>query len=297
MRAGYGAAVLTDVPGVEVGHWTNEEARTGCTVALFPEGTVASGEIRGGAPATREFALLDPSRLVHRIDAVMLSGGSAFGLASGHGAMEWLAERERGFETAGGVVPIVVGLSLFDLTQGDSSVRPDVAAGRAACDAASAGTHPVGLVGAGTGAMVDKWFGRDHAQPGGLVTASSGQDDLVVSCLIAVNAVGAVDDGTRTDDLPPPPRPVAADDEPDPDTFGNTTIGVVATNAVATKTDCLNLARAGHHGYARSLYPSHTAGDGDALVVAATGQVEADQAVLKVMVTNVVTRAIRSLAG
>ena len=145
--------------------------------------------------------------MVNRLDAVMLSGGSAFGLAAGHGAMEWLAERERGFATAGGVVPIVVGLSLFDLGQGDGSVRPDAAAGRAACDAAVAGEHRLGLVGAGTGATVDKWFGRDQAQPGGLVTATSRQGDLVVSCLIAVNAVGAVDDGTRTDDLPPPPKP------------------------------------------------------------------------------------------
>ncbi|MCP5029329.1 MAG: P1 family peptidase [Actinomycetia bacterium] len=287
--------MLTDVPGVEVGHWTDDVARTGCTVALFPEGTVASGEIRGGAPATREFALLDPSRMINRLDAVMLSGGSAFGLAAGHGAMEWLAEKERGFETAGGVVPIVVGLSLFDLGQGDGSVRPDAVAGRAACDAAAAGPHPVGLVGAGTGATVDKWFGRDRAKPGGIVTATSRRDDLVVSCLIAVNAVGAVDDGTRTDDLPPPPRPEPENDEAE-DQFGNTTIGIVATNAIATKLDCLNLARAGHHGYARSLHPSHTAGDGDAIVVAATGQFEVDQAVLKVMVTNVVARAVRSLA-
>jgi L-aminopeptidase/D-esterase-like protein len=211
--------------------------------------------------------------------------------------MEWLAERERGFATAGGVVPIVVGLSLFDLGQGDGSVRPDAAAGRAACDAAVAGEHRLGLVGAGTGATVDKWFGRDQAQPGGLVAATSRQGDLVVSCLIAVNAVGAVDDGTRTDDLPPPPKPPPEGDESAETVFANTTIGVVATNGVASKLDCLNLARAGHHGYARSLYPSHTAGDGDALVVAATGRVQAEQAVLKVMVTNVVTRAIRSLAG
>ena len=134
--------MITEVPGVEVGHWTDPEARTGCTVALFPEGTVASGEVRGGAPASRDFALLDPSRMVERLDAVVLSGGSAFGLASGDGVMRFLEDRGTGFETTAGPVPIVVGLSLFDLAEGDGSVRPGAAEGRAAAEAAS--SAPVG---------------------------------------------------------------------------------------------------------------------------------------------------------
>ena len=151
--------MITDVAGVRVGHWTDIEARTGCTVVLFPEGTLASGEVRGGAPATREFDLLDPHRLVHRLDAVVLSGGSAFGLAAADGVMRWLEERGVGFPTSAGPVPIVVGASLFDLAVGDPSVRPGPAEGYAACDAARADSVDVGPVGAGTGATINKWRG------------------------------------------------------------------------------------------------------------------------------------------
>ena len=172
--------MITDVEGVEVGQWTDAAARTGCTVVCFPEGTVASGEVRGGAPATREFALLDPSRMIQRIDAVVLTGGSAFGLASAHGVMEVLAERGRGFETAGGVVPIVVAMGIFDLAVGDGTVRPGADQGRLATESASSGPHEVGLVGAGTGATVAKWRGVDHRRPGGLVTRTVRGDDGLV---------------------------------------------------------------------------------------------------------------------
>ena len=131
--------MLTEIPGITVGHWTDEQARTGCTVVRFPEGTVASGEVRGGAPATREFALLDPTMLVQRLDAVVLSGGSAFGLAAADGVMVQLEDEGVGFETAAGRVPIVVGMSLFDLGEGDGSVRPGPDQGRAAAAAATAG--------------------------------------------------------------------------------------------------------------------------------------------------------------
>ena len=150
-------AVITEVDGIRVGHWTDEAARTGCTVALFPEGTVASGEIRGGAPASRDFALLEPERMVERVDAVVLSGGSAFGLASCAGVMTLLEERGVGFETAGGVVPIVVGLSLYDLAVGDGTVRPGPDQGRAAAERATQGATALGAVGAATGATVSKW--------------------------------------------------------------------------------------------------------------------------------------------
>src|SRR5438477_965707 len=160
--------MITDVPGVRVGHWTDPVARTGCTVALLPAGTVASGEVRGGAPATREWDLLSPERRVMHIDAVVLSGGSAFGLAAADGAMRFCAERGMGHPTAAGPVPIVVGASLFDLMVGDGGVRPGPEEGYAACVAATDGQFALGPVGAGTGATVGMWLGPDLARPGGM---------------------------------------------------------------------------------------------------------------------------------
>ena len=289
-------AVLTDVDGVRVGHWTDAEARTGCTVVVLPPATVASGEVRGGAPATREFAMLDPTKTVHHVDAVVLSGGSAFGLAAGDGVMDWLAGQGRGYETKAGPVPIVVGLSLFDLGVGDSSVRPGPVEGRMAIETSSAASFATGLVGAGTGATVGKWFGLDKARPGGLVTATLRADKLVVSALVAVNAVGVIDDGTTTIDLGPPARPPPADSGAEGQERENTTIGVVATNAVLDKVECHLMAQSAHDGLARALLPAHTAGDGDAFVVAATGVVEADVMHVRLLAQQVVTMAVRSLA-
>ncbi len=285
--------MLTDVPGVRVGHWTNADAQTGCTVIVLPENTIASGEIRGGAPATREFALLDPLRLVSTIDAVVLSGGSAFGLAAGDGVMGWLEQQGRGFQTKAGPVPIVVGMSLYDLTTGDGRIRPTAANGAQAAAAATAGPHRVGLVGAGTGTTVGKWGGPHTTTPGGLGSATVRSGDVVVSALIAVNALGWIDDGTTTAD--PGPRWAAPDAE-----FGNTTIGIVVTNAKLTKADCHLAAQSGHDGFARALQPAHTSADGDALVVAATGTASVDQETVdpghvRVLVQHAVVSAIRGL--
>ena len=287
--------MLTDIEGVRVGHWTNAEARTGCTVVLLPPATVASGEVRGGAPATREFALLEPTKTVQHVDAVVLSGGSAFGLAAGDGVMYWLAAEGRGYETKAGPVPIVVGLSLFDLAVGDSSVRPGPIEGRMAIETASAAPFATGLVGAGSGATVGKWFGPDNARPGGLVTATLRADQLVVSALVAVNAVGMIDDGTSTADLGPPLRPA---DEAGAEGLDreNTTIGLVVTNAALDKVECHLMAQSAHDGLARALLPAHTGGDGDAFVAAATGTVEADAMHVRLLAQHVVTRAVRSLA-
>jgi L-aminopeptidase/D-esterase-like protein len=289
--------VITDVPGIEVGHWTDAAARTGCTVVLVPQGAVASGEIRGGAPATREFALLDPSRTVPFVDAVVLSGGSAFGLAAGDGVMSWLEGQGRGFLTPGGPVPIVVGMSLYDLAVGDGSIRPGPGEGRAAAEAATGGTVATGAVGAGTGATVAKWRGPDHVQPGGIATATLRAGEVVAAALVAVNAYGSIDDGTTAADPGPPFRPAAhtVDDAGRGD-GGNTTIGVVATNAVLSKLDCYLLAQSAHDGLARALMPAHTAVDGDGFVAVATGQVAADLVHLRVLVQQAVTRAVRSLA-
>jgi len=285
--------MLTDVPGVRVGHWTNADAKTGCTVVVLPENTIASGEVRGGAPATREFALLDPLRLVAAVDAVVLSGGSAFGLAAADGVMGWLEKQGRGFPTKAGPVPIVVGMSLYDLTTGDGTIRPTAANGAQAAADASEGPHESGRIGAGTGATVGKWGGPDTTTPGGIGSATIRSGPVVVSALIAVNAIGWIDDGTTTTD--PGPRWASAEAD-----FGNTTIGIVVTNAKLTKADCHLAAQSGHDGFARALQPAHTSADGDALVVAATGtasvdQKAADPAHVRVLVQHAVVSAIRGL--
>jgi L-aminopeptidase/D-esterase-like protein len=279
---------VTAVDGVRVGHWTNASARTGCTVVLFPEGTVASAEVRGGAPAERELALLDPSRTVQRLDALLLAGGSAFGLAAADGVMRWCEERGLGFPTAGGPVPIVVALGLYDLAVADGSVRPGADEGYAACVAA-ADDAPLGAVGAGAGATIDKWQGRDHARPGGLGGAVLRHGDLVVAALVAVNAYGDLRD--PDDDAPRVPRPPIETAEA---AFANTTIGVIATNAVLTKGDCLLVAQSGHDGMSRALSPAHTTADGDALVAAATGIVAAEIEPVRSLAAVAVERAIRA---
>ena len=294
------SAVMLGVGGgVLVGHWTNETALTGCTVVVFPEGTTASGEIRGGAPATREFALLAPEQTVECVDAVVLSGGSAFGLAAADGVMRWCEEQGRGFETRGGRVPIVVGLSLYDLAEGDGSVRPGPDAGYAAAQAAHEGVPALGRVGAGTGATMNKWRGVEYRELGGLRGALLQVDDVQVGALVAVNASGAINDGRVVDSLVAgtyehhPANPFASGEDPQAPT--NTTIGVVATNAVLDKSACYQVARSGHSGMARALLPAHTDGDGDALVVGAIGQVEADFRLVRLMAAAAVEIAIRSV--
>jgi L-aminopeptidase/D-esterase-like protein len=286
--------VLTDVPGVRVGHWTHDAARTGCTVVLFPEGTIASGEIRGGAPATREFALLDPNRTVNRIDAAVLTGGSAFGLAAADGVMRFCEERGMGFPTVGGPVPIVVAMALYDLAEGDGSVRPGPDDGYAACEAASALTAEVALgrVGAGTGATVAKWEGREKARRGGLGAAVFTHGDVVVAALVAVNAYGDVIEPGESEPRVPPPLIETAEAS-----FANTSIGVIATNAILTKRDCLLVAASGHDGLSRSLAPVHSTADGDALIAAATGLVETPVEAVRSLAAAAVERAIRSAAS
>lgn len=303
--------MITDVPGLRVGHWTDAAAATGCTVVLFPEGTVASGEVRGGAPATREFALLDPTRTVARLDALMLSGGSAFGLAAADGALRFCEERGMGFPTPAGPVPIVVGLALFDLLVGDPAVRPGPDQGYAACVAATAGHVEVGRVGAGTGATVGGGGaaipGRVPGagqRPGGLVTAAARSGDLVVAALVAVNAAGAPggDDATAVDLAASAGAAAAASGGAAPagvgmTGFGNTTVGLVATNAALDKLACHLVAQSAHDGLARAVFPAHGRSDGDAFVAAAVGGVPADLDAVRALAVHVVARAIGGLAG
>lgn len=284
--------MITDVPGLRVGHWTDARAATGCTVVLFPEGTVASGEVRGGAPATREVALLDPTRAVTRIDALLLTGGSAFGLAAADGVVRFCEERGVGFPTAWGVVPIVVGLGLFDLMVGDPTVRPGPAEGYAACVAGTSGPVELGTVGAGTGATVAAGPGAREAgsrRPAGLVTASERVDDLVVAALVAVNAGGT----PGADDVDA--LAIAAAGLGGPPGLVNTTVGLVATNASLDKVGCHLVAQSAHDGLARAVFPAHTRSDGDAFVAAAVGGVDAEVDVVRNLAVHVVSRAIAGL--
>ena len=280
--------MITDVAGVRVGHWTDEVARTGCTVVLFPAGTVASGEVRGGAPGTREWDLLAPERLVDRVDAAVLSGGSAFGLAAADGVVRWCEERGLGFPTPAGPVPIVVAAVLFDLLVGAASVRPDAAAGYAACVAATGGEVPTGRVGAGTGATVRTWRGPKGIRPGGVGTASARHGEVVVGAVLAVNAFGdVVGDGVAREPAPRLDLSRAPAGQ-------NTTIGVVATNAALDKVGCLLVAQSGHDGLARAVDPVHTTVDGDALVAAATGGVPARLEEVRLLAARVVEDAVRA---
>ena len=218
---------------------------------------------------------------------MVLAGGSAFGLAACDGVVAWLEANNRGFPTAGGRVPIVVGMVLFDLTVGDGSVRPDAAAGYTAAGAAAAGDVPLGRVGAGRGLTYGKWRGRDHARPGGLGAASERDGNVVVSALVAVNALGDLRDGQTP---APSLLPLPVDSEAG---LGNTTVGVVVTNAQLDKTSCHLGAQSAHDGLARALDPAHSASDGDAFVFTATGAVSASLARVRVLAARAVERVIR----
>jgi len=281
---------ITAISGVRVGHWSDPHARTGCTVVLFPAGTVAAGEVRGGAPGTREFDLLGPTRRVERIDAVVLSGGSAFGLAACDGVMRWCEERGCGLPTAYGPVPLVVGMVLFDLGVGDPRVRPTADAGYLACAAASDRPAEYGAVGAGTGATVSKWRGGDATRAGAIGTAAEADGELVVGALVAVNAWGDVGRADAVRSWPVATAGTGSVLFP----MNNTTIGVVATNAALSKPECFVVAQGGQDGMARATDPAHATVDGDALVAAATGPVTAPLDQVRWMAAKAVERAVRA---
>jgi L-aminopeptidase/D-esterase-like protein len=281
--------VITDVAGLRVGHWTDPSARTGCTVVLCPPGTVGSGEVRGGAPGTRETDLLRPGMLVQEVNAVLLTGGSAFGLAAADGVVRWLEERGIGFDTGVARVPIVPAAVLFDLGVGDGSVRPDPEAGYAACQAA-ADQPEEGQVGAGTGATVAKLHGPDRAVSGGLGSAAVTRDRVTVGALAAVNAFGEIvdDQGAVLAGASP------GQDEEEPQLPGtSTTLAVVATDARLSRERAHLLAIAAHDGIARAVRPAHTMWDGDTVFTLATGTSDAAQPILEAMAEEALAGAIR----
>jgi L-aminopeptidase/D-esterase-like protein len=298
---------ITDVPGVKVGHFTDPRRPTGCTAILTEEGAVGGVDVRGAAPGTRETELLDPSNLVERVHAVMLSGGSAFGLDAATGAVRFLEEKGIGFPAGPARVPIVPAAILFDLGMGDHRIRPDAAAGHAACVAASERAPEEGSVGAGAGATVGKLFGLPRGMKGGIGTASAKVGRITVGAIVAVNAVGDVVDPTngailagarnapdgRTrigavsavmrGELPAALQPGMA-----------TTIGVVATDAQLTKAQAKRLAGAAHNGLARSITPVHTMWDGDTIFALATGRsgLAGNLMALKIMAAEVMAAAV-----
>ncbi len=297
---------ITDVPGIRVGHWTDRRAGTGCTVVLPDRPAVAGGDVRGGAPGTRETDLLRPGRLVERVNAVVLAGGSAYGLAAAEGVVRFLAERGRGYAIANGVVPIVPAAILFDLGIGRSDRWPTADAGYRASAKAARRTAE-GNVGAGTGATVGKALGRDRAVKGGLGTASErARNGLIAGALAAVNAVGDIIDPATGRTIAAPRRDDGTFDDtteilrdgrsPTRDAVGeNTVLVVVATNAALTKEQANRLATVCHDGIARTVRPAHTQADGDVVFTLATGEQPADATgyrALEALATRAVERAI-----
>lgn len=302
---------ISDVRGIEVGHAAVAGRPSGCTVVLCPEGrpTVCGVAVRGGAPGTRETDLLRPENTVAQVHAVLLTGGSAFGLDAAGGVMRWLDERGRGLPVGPARVPIVPAAVLFDLWLGDARIRPDASTGYAACDAASARPPAQGNFGAGLGATVGKLFGIARACKGGIGTASLRLGQVTVGALVAVNAIGDVlddsgrvlagarsEDGRRFADTRRSLLDGAAPMQVMERMAGTaTTIGVVATDARLDKAGATQLAALAHHGLSRAICPV-TANDGDTLFTLATGGAGTggDLSTLGLLAAEVVSRAIRN---
>jgi L-aminopeptidase/D-esterase-like protein len=311
---------ITDVEGIEVGHWTDAEGVTGCTVVLCRQGAVGGVDVRGSAPGTRETDLLRPGNLVQQVHGVLLTGGSAYGLDAASGVMRWLEEQDIGFDTGVGVVPIVAAAVLFDLAIGRADVRPGPQAGYAACQAARAGPVAEGCVGAGTGATVGKLLGPSYATKGGIGTAARCiAGNVTVGALVAANTFGDVVD-------PATGHIIAGARDPQGNGFvntverlhgdlsavklglsSNTALAVVATDATLTKEGVNKVAQMAHDGLAQAIRPIHTMLDGDTVFALATGRrgmgtgnVTAIGAVAASVLAEAVVRAVRqasSLAG
>ncbi len=307
---------ITDVRGIEVGHAQNEEALTGCTVILCRKGAVAGVDVRGGAPGTRETDLLDPINLVEKVHAIVLAGGSAFGLDAASGVMRYLEENKIGFNVGVARVPIVPSAILFDLSLGRADVRPDSAMGALAAASAASAPPAEGNVGAGTGASVGKMFGMTLAMKSGLGTASMDiGGGVIVGAIVAVNAwgdiinpkTGEIVAGLRSGKIGP--LRVGGKDAAFADTLammkspigrgvlgltsrGNTVIGAVATNAKLTKAQATKVAQMAQDGFARTINPAHTMLDGDVIFALSTGTKKSDVSTIGAFAAEVMAEAI-----
>jgi L-aminopeptidase/D-esterase-like protein len=305
---------ITDVPGIQVGHAQNDEALTGCTVILCRKGAAAGVDVRGGAPGTRETDLLNPVNLVGKIHAVMLAGGSAFGLDAAAGAMRYLEENKIGFNTGVARVPIVPSAILYDLSVGRADIRPDAEMGYQACIIASSEAVAEGNVGAGTGASVGKILGQKQAMKSGIGSASiSIGNGVIVGALAVINAFGDVVDpktgeiiaGARSTRVGPlklgKPGTFADTMQIMKSLVGrtvfnlaagrNTCMGVIAVNASLTKTEMTKVAQIAQNGFARSIRPVHTMLDGDAVFAMATGGKKADVSIVGAFAAEVLAQA------
>ncbi len=310
---------LTALPGLQVGHWTDLEGGTGCTVVLTPQGARASVAVHGLAPGSRELALLDPERTVQEVHALLLTGGSAFGLAAAQGVVQWLEERGHGYDTGIARVPIVPAAVIYDLSLGNPQARPGPEAGYAACQAASSEPVAMGTVGAGTGATVGKILGPQHAVKGGLGSAwaalpGGGQ----VAALAVVNALGDVYDPTtgalvagardpQTGRMVGARRLLQNPQGLPPMNWRqqkgrNTTLVVVATDVALNKAELRALARQAHDGLARTIDPAHTTFDGDIVFALSVGEQPRPgpvvlEAITAWVVAEAVLQAVRQATG
>ncbi len=298
MYTGY----LNDIDGIEVGHAIYADGQTGVTAILCRDGATAGCDVRGSAPGTRETALLESEKMVQKIHSVVLSGGSAFGLASSSGVMNYLEEEGVGFDVLVTKVPIVCGAVIFDLDNGNPKVRPDEALGRTAAENANSTNKDQGKVGAGLGASVGKMLGPDYSSPSGLGSATIEAGDLKVSALVIVNAAGNVYDydnqiiaGAYDNDnknyidiyehMKKSPKYIG-------NTLSNTTIAVVATNGNFTKPECNKLAQIAQNALARRIKPVHTTIDGDTVFALSTNAVPADVNLAGTMAVDALEKAI-----
>ena len=293
---------ILDVKGLKVGQVEDKNGLTGCTVVICEEGATCGVDVRGAAPGTRETDLLDPVNLIQKVHAVVLSGGSAFGLESTCGVSKYLEERNIGFDVGVAKVPIVVGAVLFDLAAGNPKCRPDKEMGYKACEMASDTVLKQGNYGAGCGATVGKIKGPEYAMKGGIGSYSIKlENGLVVSALIAVNAFGDVYEGGKViaGVLDNSKTKILNSYELMKQginkggfSIDNTTIGVVATNAKLDKAGCKKISQMAHDGYAKAIFPIHTSHDGDTIFTMATGEVEVDITLLGSLALEVVEKSI-----
>lgn len=295
--------------GFRVGNAQNAQAATGCTAIICEQGAYAGVDVRGGSPASRETELLRPVNTVQKVYCVMLSGGSAFGLEAGDGAMQFLEERGAGFDSGFGLVPIVCGASLFDLELVTNKIRPDKAMGYEACKAAYSGAEPSeGNAGAGTGATVGKFRGPAGMMKSGLGIYAAQINNVQCAAIVAVNALGDIFDyddkhllaGLLTEDgeqLADSVKVMYEQIDHSRELWGgNTTIGCIITNAKLDKCQCNKLATVAHNGYAQAIRPVHSSADGDTIFVLASGEVEVGVDALGALATEVMARAINRAA-
>ncbi len=297
---------ISDITDFKIGNAQDEQRGTGCTVIICEKGAVAGVDVRGGGPATRETDLLRPENMVQAINAVTISGGSAFGLEAADGVMQYLREKNIGFETGFGVVPIVCGAALFDLVSGDKDAYPDKQMGYAASEAAGRGILKQGNFGAGTGATVGKLMGTERLTKSGLGAYAVAADELQIGAVVAVNALGDVfdtDTGRQLAGLLSEDKTCFVSTEQamfdkintGRDVFkGNTTIGCIVTNADINKSQCCKIASITHDGFARAIRPVHSSADGDSIFVMASGKVAADFDTIGALSAYVMSKAIRN---